>query len=125
ITINLSPSPDIAFRGDEDLLRRMMLNLLDNAIKYTSPEGMVSVNLQVDTGSVKIAVADTGSGIPAEAAQRIFERFYRVSQSRSRADGGSGLGLAIAKWAAEAHYGTIRLTSEAGLGSTFTVTLPR
>ena len=125
LTLALASSPDISFRGDQDLLRRMILNLLDNAVKYTPAGGTISVALIADAARVKIVVADTGIGVPAEAAAQIFERFYRVRKARTRADGGSGLGLAIARWAAEAHHGSIALASQPRQGSTFTVTLPR
>ncbi len=125
VAIEVRPSSDISYRGDEDLLRRMMLNLLDNAIKYTPAGGLVSVEAAAESDSIKVKVSDTGAGIPVEARPQIFERFYRVSQSRSRVEGGAGLGLAIAKWAAEAHGGAINLTSTTGHGSVFTVTLPR
>ena len=124
IRIDLRPSSDLPFCGDEDLLRRMILNLLDNAIKYTPDAGVVTIETVQESGSIKIAISDTGAGIPAEAAPQIFDRFFRVSQSRSRIEGGAGLGLAIAKWAAEAHGGNISFVSNAGAGSTFTVTLP-
>jgi signal transduction histidine kinase len=103
----------------------MLLNLLDNATKYTPSGGSISVTLECESANVKIMVSDTGIGIPAESASHIFERFYRVDKARSRADGGSGLGLAIAKWVAEAHKGSIDLTSSPGHGSKFTVSLPR
>ena len=102
-----------------------MLNLLDNAIKYTTGGGVVSLAVVEEEASIRIVVTDTGIGIPPEAALRVFERFYRVGKARSRIDGGSGLGLAIAKWAAEAHDGTINYTSRPGEGSTFVVQLPR
>jgi len=124
ISLTLAPTTDIPFRGDEELLRRMLLNLLDNAIKYTPSGGSVSVELARERGNVKILVSDTGIGIPADDAPHVFERFYRVEKARSRADGGSGLGLAIAKWVAEAHKGSIQLVSSSGKGSTFTVSLP-
>ena len=125
VTLTVEPAADIAFRGDEDLLRRMFMNLLDNAIKYTPAGGSVSVELACEPSSVKIIVSDTGIGIPADQVPHIFERFYRVDKARSRADGGSGLGLAIAKWVAEAHKGSIDLISRSGHGSKFTVSLPR
>ena len=125
VSLKLKPTADIAFRGDEDLLRRMLLNLLDNAIKYTPSGGSVSVELALEPSQIKIIVSDTGIGIPAEHAPHVFERFYRIDKARSRAEGGSGLGLAIAKWVAEAHRGYIDLTSNPGHGSTFTVSLPR
>ena len=102
-----------------------MLNLLDNAIKYTPAGGVVSLAVVEAELSIQIVVTDSGIGIPPEAAPRIFERFYRVGMSRSRVDGGSGLGLSIAKWVAEAHNGTINYTSRQGEGSTFIVDLPK
>jgi heavy metal sensor kinase len=124
ISLNFEPSGDITFNGDEDLLRRMILNLLDNAIKYTPNGGLVSIRLWRESNQVKLRVTDNGIGIPAEAAARVFERFYRVDKARSRAEGGSGLGLPIVKWIAEAHHGSINLESEPERGSSFTVTLP-
>jgi heavy metal sensor kinase len=125
ISLTLDPATDITFRGDESLLRRMIVNLLDNAIKYTPSGGHVSVKLTSKDAGVEITVADTGIGIPADATARIFERFYRADRARSRSDGGSGLGLSIAKWVAEAHNGSIDLDSRPGAGSTFTVSLPQ
>lgn len=125
ISLTLDPTTDITFRGDESLLRRMLVNLLDNAIKYTPSGGHVSVKLTSKDAGVEITVADTGIGIPADATERIFERFYRADRARSRSDGGSGLGLSIAKWVAEAHNGSIDLDSKPGTGSRFTVSLPQ
>ena len=125
VTLTLKPMSDIAFSGDVDLLRRMFMNLLDNAIKYTSSGGSISVEVEREPENLKIIVSDTGIGIPADQAPHVFERFYRVDKARSRADGGSGLGLAIAKWVAEAHKGSIDLVSSPGQGSKFTVSLPR
>lgn len=123
LSLEMRPAADLPFRGDEDLLRRMIFNLLDNAIKYTPSGGAVTVNLGERNGIVELTVSDTGIGIPAEAAPQIFERFFRVAKARSRADGGTGLGLAIARWAAEAHNGSITVASRPGEGSTFTVSL--
>jgi heavy metal sensor kinase len=125
ICLSMSPTADIDFRGDQDLLRRLILNLLDNAVKYTPPGGSISVTLACEPGSLKLSVADTGMGIPADDVPRVFERFYSVDRARSRAEGGSGLGLAIARWVAEAHGGLIDLKTTAGQGCTFTVSLPR
>jgi heavy metal sensor kinase len=124
VALDFEPAPDIDIQGDEDLLRRLILNLLDNAIKYTPSGGSVSVELRRDDGEASIKVRDTGMGINPEYAGQVFQRFYRVNKSRSRADGGSGLGLSIARWVAEAHSGSIQLTSEPGKGSTFLVSLP-
>jgi heavy metal sensor kinase len=125
IALTLDVTDDVTFHGDEDLLRRLIVNLLDNAIRYTPSGGAVSVKLASEANTLRIIVSDTGVGIPAESAPFVFDRFYRVHKARSRADGGSGLGLAIAMWVAEAHEGSIEVTSTPGHGSTFTVSLPR
>lgn len=116
---------DVAYRGDQELLRRLVLNLLDNAIRYTPPGGKVSASLEAANGNLRLQVADTGIGIPPEAARHIFERFYRGDQARSRQNGGFGLGLSIVKWIAESHRGTVELSSHPGAGTTFTVLLER
>jgi signal transduction histidine kinase len=125
ITLECHSTGDVQFRGDEALLRRLAINLLDNAIRYTPPGGQVSVVLEADANGARIRISDTGVGIPVEAAPHIFERFYRADKARSRQDGGFGLGLSIVKWIAEAHSGTVELTRNPGPGTTFTVTLPR
>jgi heavy metal sensor kinase len=124
ISLDFESSDDTAFRGDEDLLRQMAINLLDNAIKYTPDGGSVLVKLWREDGRINLRVTDSGIGIPAEAAARVFERFYRVDKARSRAEGGSGLGLPIVKWIAEAHHGSVSLESASERGSSFTVSLP-
>ena len=116
---------DVPFRGDEGLLRRMVINLLDNAVRYTSPGGKVSASLDAQGGDVRIRIADTGIGIAPESAGRVFERFYRADPSRSREQDGFGLGLSIVKWIAESHHGQVELRSKPGEGSTFTVHLAR
>jgi heavy metal sensor kinase len=116
---------DIPFDGDEELLRRMTLNLLDNAIRYTPPGGRVSAELEARADGVLLRISDTGIGIPPEAAAHVFERFFRADKARSRENGGFGLGLAIVKWIAESHRGVVELASQPGVGSVFTVTLPR
>jgi two-component system phosphate regulon sensor histidine kinase PhoR len=105
-------------------LQTALLNLLDNAIKYTPPSGAVTLRGRAVPGGYEISVADTGPGIPAEHLSRIFERFYRVDKARDRATGGTGLGLAIVKHLAEAHGGRVSVHSELGRGSTFTVFFP-
>jgi heavy metal sensor kinase len=107
-------------RGDSSRLHQLFLNLIDNAVKYSSPHSTVTLSLQRIDGSVEVHVQDTGIGIPKKDLEKIFARFYRVSSDAS----GSGLGLAIAKWIAEAHHGTIRVNSREKKGSTFIVTLP-
>jgi heavy metal sensor kinase len=117
-------SPSIALNGDEDLIKRMLLNLLDNAVKYTPAGGEISLGLIRQNGNAEIVVRDTGIGIPAEAQPRVFDRFYRVDKARARTMGGAGLGLSIAQWIVEVHGGSINLTSTPGHGSTFTIVLP-
>jgi two-component system, OmpR family, sensor kinase len=118
------------YRGDEGLLRQMLLNLLDNAIKYTHPGGIVNISLETSNSTLEIIVADTGPGIPPEAQPHIFERFYRVDKARSRSENsngngsGAGLGLAIARWVAEAHNGSLALRGSDARGSVFTISLP-
>jgi heavy metal sensor kinase len=125
IELTCSATEDVPFCGDEELLRRMVVNLLDNAIRYTPAGGKVSANLEAIGSDIRIRVADTGVGIPAEASKHVFERFFRADQARSRQNGGFGLGLAIVKWIAESHHGAVELTSQPGSGTTFTVRLER
>jgi heavy metal sensor kinase len=124
LSLDYESSGDTTFRGDEDLLRRMVVNLLDNAIKYTPDGGSVSVKMWRADGRINIRVTDSGIGIPVEASAQVFERFYRVDKARSRSEGGSGLGLPIVKWIAEAHHGSVSLESAPERGSSFTVSLP-
>jgi len=125
LTLECRCGDDAPFRGDEELLRRLVLNLLDNAIRYTPRQGRVTVLLERAGDLLEIRVSDTGVGIPPEAAPHVFERFYRADVSRSRTDGGFGLGLAIVQWIAESHHGSVGVESTPGAGSTFTVLLPR
>jgi heavy metal sensor kinase len=116
---------DLQFTGDELLLRRLVINLLDNAIRYTPSGGKVTAALEAGAASVQLRVSDTGIGIAPADAARVFERFYRAGEARNRQDGGFGLGLAIVRWIAESHRGTVDCASLSGRGSTFTVTLPK
>jgi two-component system phosphate regulon sensor histidine kinase PhoR len=111
-------------RGDARRLAEILQNLLDNAVQYTPEGGHITVRASVEAPWVRIAVTDTGIGIPSDQLQRIFERFYRVDAARSREAGGTGLGLSIARHLAEAHGGRIEVQSEVGYGSTFTLVLP-
>ena len=110
--------------ADRNELRQVFVNLLDNAIKFNRESGSVTVNAEKSGNDVKVSVADTGVGIPAQDLDRIFERFYRVDKARSREMGGTGLGLSIVKHILEAVGGSIRVESSVGKGSTFTVLLP-
>ncbi len=118
------PAP---FTGDEDLIRRLITNVLDNAIRFTPAGSAVRVALDRSARRYALSVTDQGPGIPPEAHHRIFERFYRVDAARAQrgtADGGAGLGLALARWIAQVHDGDITLAASSRLGSTFVVTLP-
>ncbi|MDR7418980.1 MAG: ATP-binding protein [Armatimonadota bacterium] len=114
------PTPPV----DRDRILQVIHNLLDNAIRHTPAGGTVTVGLDAHAGRLRLWVADTGSGIPQEEVEHVFDRFYRLDASRARASGGAGLGLAIVKSIVEAHGGQIQVASTAGGGSTFTVTLP-
>ena len=124
VTLALDAHPTPPVQGDERWLRHILINLLDNAVRYTPPGGTVTVCIEEVGNKVVIAVKDTGPGIAPEHLPHLFERFYRVESARDRESGGVGLGLAIAKEIAEAHGGTIRVESEVGKGTVFTVTLP-
>lgn len=110
--------------GDAEMLTVAVKNLVENAIIYSNKGDRVGVSLEVDDGIAKIIVKDSGIGIPKDEQARVFERFYRVDQSRSRETGGTGLGLSIVKHAARSHFGDVKLFSKPGVGSTFTLRLP-
>src|SRR5580693_2734596 len=126
ITLVAVSPEEMPVRADEDLVRRMILNLLDNAIKYTPAGGNVSVTCACVPDGCELSVTDSGLGIPVEMQSRVFERFFRADRARSRsgADGGAGLGLSIARWIAEAHLGRIDLVRSDATGSKFTVRIP-
>jgi heavy metal sensor kinase len=111
-------------RGDAARLRRVFVNLLDNALKYTPHGGAVNVELSVASGCATVDVRDTGAGIPPEHLPHVFERFYRVDKARAREQGGTGLGLSIARSIVTAHGGRIELASTPRAGTVCTVTLP-
>ena len=117
-------SQPVTVMGDSGWLERLLLNLLDNAMKYTPSPGNISVTVSREDSHARIDVRDTGSGISANAVPHIFERFYRVDPARSSTIEGAGLGLSLAKWIVDRHDGRIDVTSEPGKGSTFTVWLP-
>jgi two-component system OmpR family sensor kinase len=111
--------------GDEARLRQVFANLLTNALHHTPTEARVTVRLHAGSGTAVVEVADEGPGMAAVDAERVFERFYRVDASRTRARGGSGLGLSIVASLVEAHGGTVGLDTAPGRGATFRVVLPR
>jgi two-component system OmpR family sensor kinase len=129
VSVEFGEAIEAPYRGDEALLRQMLLNLLDNAVKHTPAGGQIMLRLGRTDSTYSVVVADTGTGIPVEAQPHIFERFYRADKARSRAangNGGSGagLGLSIARWVAEAHGGSLILQHSDHTGSQFRVTLP-
>ena len=125
VTIKLEvPKKGLTWAVDEDRLSQVVLNLIDNAIKYSPPDGVVKVKLTTDKENARIEITDKGTGIPEEELPRIFERFYRVEKGSSARFGGRGLGLSIAMHIVEAHGGELQVESKLGQGSTFRIVLP-
>jgi heavy metal sensor kinase len=111
-------------QGDRLFLRQALVNVLHNAVKYSPTGGTISVYVRTAGPEVTMEIQDSGPGVPLEDRAKIFDRFYRVDKARWRESGGAGLGLSIAKWAVEAHGGSIGLTSESTQGCTFRISLP-
>jgi len=124
VKLRLGNEDQITVVGDRDLLKQMVLNLVENGVKYTPAGGKVTLSLYRDEGRARIVVEDTGRGLTPEELPRIFQRFYRSGNSGKRGSGGAGIGLAIVDWIVRAHGGEIAVDSELGKGSTFTVYLP-
>ncbi|MBN2444262.1 MAG: PAS domain-containing protein [Spirochaetales bacterium] len=124
IIVELSCSPSISGSANAHLLTQAVINLIDNAIKYSDPEGKITVSAEIVKDTIEIAVKDHGCGIPEEHLPRIFERFYRVDKARSRELGGTGLGLAIVKHIIHIHRGSVDVKSSPGKGSTFFLYIP-
>jgi heavy metal sensor kinase len=112
-------TPGLIVRANREALRRLLLILIDNAVKYTPADGKVNVEAELAGGKLEVAVRDNGCGIRAEDSPYIFERFYRADSSRNRDSGGVGLGLALAEWIATAHETAIQVETQEGQGSTF------
>ncbi|MGH3753088.1 MAG: sensor histidine kinase [Pseudonocardiaceae bacterium] len=124
IRFTVDPPSGLLLDGDATLLVTALSNLVDNAVSYSPPGSPVSVSKRLADGFVEIAVTDRGLGIAPEYQERVFERFFRIDQARSRATGGTGLGLAIVKHVAANHGGDVQLWSMPGMGSTFTLRIP-
>jgi len=124
LRLALVASEAVWIEGDQVQLSQLLLNLVDNGLRYASPGGQVEVRVGCGPPWAVLTVADTGPGIAAEALPRLFDRFYRADGSRERARGGAGLGLAICRWIAQAHGGRIEVASQVGQGTTFSVHLP-
>ena len=125
VELRLMAESELATRGDEVLLRPIFRNLVDNGIRYNRPGGRVFVNVKVELKWAVIQISDTGIGIPVEEQSRILDRFYRPQASRSRQNGGAGLGLSIVSHLVYLHGGHLEIESTPGVGSTFTVWLPK
>jgi two-component system sensor histidine kinase SenX3 len=125
IEINAKYPDDVSVMGDGELLTVAVKNLLENAIQYSDSGKPVGIGVTTRNGHVDIIVTDQGVGIPPEEQARVFERFYRVDESRDRTTGGTGLGLSLVKHIALSHRGEVTLFSQPGVGSTFTIRLPR
>lgn len=122
----VNQAPDLPVRADPDRLEQVLGNLVDNAIKYGHTNGTVTVGGRaLNGGQVEVFIRDDGPGIPPEALERVFERFYRVDKARSREQGGTGLGLAIVKHLVQSHGGKVWASSEVGRGATFCFTIPQ
>ena len=114
----------VTVAGDEMRLRELVLNLVDNAIKYSKKGGTVEMRLSAAGRTARLSVSDTGIGIPPDEQPKIFNRFYRTDAARAHTKKGTGLGLAICRWIVETHRGSIEVQSDPDKGSTFTVILP-
>lgn len=125
IHFNSIDSNDIIFEADLEKVKQVLINLLANAVNYTSESGTITLEATETENEVCLSVSDTGMGMSKEAVSRIFERFYRVDKARSRDTGGTGLGLAIVKHIVEVHKGRIEVESEIGEGTTFNIFLPK
>ncbi len=124
INLVLNLEDDVRLLADEDKIWESIFNILDNSIKYTSPNGQVKIALETDVNGIYITIKDNGIGMPQTEANKIFDRFYRIDKARARETGGTGLGLAIALSAVQLHGGDITVESMEGKGSTFRIYLP-
>lgn len=124
VTIRLTHDEQIGVAGDRDLLKQLLLNIVDNAVRFSPDGGQVSVALARRDGCAEIRIADQGPGIPPDQLESVFERFYQGSQTGARSSGGAGIGLAISRWIARAHGGDITAENLDGAGGMFVVNLP-
>ena len=124
LTLRCDAVDDVIVDGDAGWLRRLIINLIDNALKFTPPGGAVIVRVSHDSNHARLDVEDTGIGLTAADARRVFERFFRADPSRSSTIEGAGIGLSLVRWIAERHHGRVTVASRPGEGSTFTVELP-
>ncbi len=123
-TIVVGGDPSVTIWADRLILRQALINLIDNAVKYSPAGGKIRVQVHAANGNAVVEILDSGPGIPPEHAQKVFERFYRVDKARSRAEGGAGLGLSIVQWAVSAHGGKVELKQDTAPGCAFLIHLP-
>ena len=124
ISLSCDAPEEVMVEGDCARLKQVVVNLLDNAIKYTPEGGKIRLRVRADAGRAVLAVEDNGPGIPVDALPHIFERFYRTDKARSRQMGGAGLGLSIVRAICTAHGGEVSVESREAVGSRFIVSLP-
>ena len=124
ITLKCAESAEVNIEGDRARLKQIVVNLLDNSIKYTAEGGTITLRVAAQAHEALLEVADTGIGIPAEALPHVFERFFRVDKARSRELGGAGLGLSIVKSICSAHGGRVDVESTIGVGTQVRVFFP-
>ena len=124
IALYMDLDPDVIIKGEERRLEQIIVNIVDNAIRYTTEGGSLKIKLTKESGTCTLLVEDTGMGISEEHIHKITERFYRVNKARTRYDGGSGLGLSIVAKLINLHQGTIRFESEVDVGTKVFLTFP-
>ena len=125
ITININCKPNLSIQVDHSLMTQALVNLIDNAIKYSNENKAISVSAEEIDSKVQLSISDQGPGIPEQHIPRLFERFYRIDKSRSRREGGTGLGLAIVKHIVHIHGGLVKVSNNASVGCCFVIILPR
>ncbi len=123
-TIVVDGDPSVTIQADRLILRQALINLIDNAVKYSPAGGKIRVDVHAADGNAVVEVRDSGPGIPPEHTEKVFERFYRVDKARSRAEGGAGLGLSIVQWSVSAHGGRVDLDRNTASGCAFVIHLP-
>jgi two-component system phosphate regulon sensor histidine kinase PhoR len=124
-SIRVEGGNSIQVNADRTILRQALVNLIDNAVKFSPEKGLIEIRVSEDASSAIVEVHDNGPGIPPEHRTRIFERFYRVDKARARQEGGTGLGLSIVEWAVSVHRGKVEVDSHNKSGSIFRIRLPK
>jgi two-component system phosphate regulon sensor histidine kinase PhoR len=124
-SIRIEGSETIQVNADQTILRQALVNLIDNAVKFSPDKGNIHIRVREDGPNAIVEVQDSGPGIPQEHRARIFERLYRIDKARARQEGGTGLGLSIVEWAVKAHRGTVEVDCEHDPGSIFRIRLPK